>query len=159
MSELNVRIVKLEAMRVASLYGFGPQPEEQAWQKLEAWAKPRGYLDDLEQHRIFGFNNPNPSHSTPNYGYELWIMVGEDVEPEGEVRILEFRGGLYAVTHLADPFTNPYQTIPEGWKQLSMWVEDSPHKPASHQWLEEHLRTPETPAGSWSLDLYLPISE
>ena len=34
MSELNVRIVKLEPMQVVSFLGFGESPEELAWGKL-----------------------------------------------------------------------------------------------------------------------------
>ena len=70
MSQLDVRVEKLPPMRVASLWGFGPQPEDIAWQKLRAWAGPRGLLDKPEEHPIFGFNNPNPSAGSPNYGYE-----------------------------------------------------------------------------------------
>jgi hypothetical protein len=40
-----------------------------------------------------------------------------------------------------------------------MWMEDSPYKHGAHQWLEEHLRTEQTPPGAWSMDLYLPIIE
>jgi hypothetical protein len=42
MSELEIRIVELEPMRVASVYGFGESPELQAWEKLIAWAGPKG---------------------------------------------------------------------------------------------------------------------
>ena len=49
MSELDVRIVKLEPMRVASLWGYGPEPETIAWEKLRAWADPKGLLDDFDK--------------------------------------------------------------------------------------------------------------
>jgi hypothetical protein len=73
MNNLNAQIVKLEPMRMASAYGFGENPEEQAWQKLAGWAKPRGFLDDKTAHPVFGFNNPNPKPENPKYGYEFWI--------------------------------------------------------------------------------------
>jgi hypothetical protein len=76
MSELNMRIVKLDAMRVASAQGFGENPEEQAWEKLLAWAEPQGLLADQDAVRFFGFNNPNPSPGSPNYGYDQWVTVG-----------------------------------------------------------------------------------
>src|SRR5512136_1885712 len=98
MSQLDVRTVKLEPMRVASAYGFGPEPEGIASSKLNAWAKPKGLLGDQEHHPTFGFNNPNPSPSSPNYGYELWMQVGPDAQPEGDITIKNFPGGLYAVT-------------------------------------------------------------
>ncbi|NIW49114.1 MAG: MerR family transcriptional regulator, partial [Gammaproteobacteria bacterium] len=68
MSELPVRIVKLEPMTIASTYGFGEQPEIEAWEKLLSWAREIGL--SLKDHRFFGFNNPNPSPGSPNYGYE-----------------------------------------------------------------------------------------
>jgi DNA gyrase inhibitor GyrI len=158
MNDIEVRIVKLPPMRVASVHGFGREPENQAHEKLRAWAGPRGYLDDPEHHRIFGFNNPNPSPGSPNYGYELWITVGPEVKPEGEVRILGFAGGLYAVTGLLE-VGDPYVTIPDAWKRLHKWCEDSKYKFGTHQWLEEHLPAKDTTWGQWTLDLYLPIAE
>jgi DNA gyrase inhibitor GyrI len=158
MSELQVSIVKLEPMRVASVQGFGAEPEAEAHQKLEAWAGARGYLDDLAHHRVFGFNNPSPTPGSPNYGYELWITVGPEVEAEGDARIIEFGGGLYAVTRMVS-IDDPYESIPDTWKKLYQWMENSKYRMGTHQWMEEHLRLPETPAGNWSLDLYLPIVE
>jgi DNA gyrase inhibitor GyrI len=159
MEDTSIRIVRLEPFRAASFYGFGASPEEQAQGKLLAWAGPRGYLDDPQGHRIFGFNNPSPSAGTPNYGYEYWMTVGPDVEPEGEMRVVAFQGGLYAVHRLPDPFNDPWKSIPEGWQQLTTWLESSRYQMAGHQWLEEHFKYELTPPGQWSLDLYLPIAE
>jgi AraC family transcriptional regulator len=145
-------------MRVASVYGFGKEPEGLAHDKLQAWAKPKGYLDNPEHHRVFGFNNPNPSPSSPNYGYELWITVDPTVEPEGDVRIMDFKGGLYAVTRCVIR-GDQYDVIGATWKKLGMWCEDSKYQFASHQWLEEHLLVKGTPEGDWALDLYMPIAE
>ena len=160
MSELEVRIVKLEPIRVASVYGFGDSPESVAWEKMVAWAKPKGMLDNPEKHRIFGFNNPNPSPGSPNYGYEFWITVDADVEPEGEVRIQDFSGGLYAVTR-CEVKGEPHHTIPETWKKLVKWLVDSEYDHASHQWLEEHHWPDASPGDidAMVLDLYAPIDE
>ncbi len=98
MTEIDVRIVTLKPMRVAAALGFGEQPELLAWDKILSWAKPLGLLDDLKAVRFFGFNNPDPSPGSPNYGYEQWIVVGPDVKAEGDIKIKDFSGGLYAVT-------------------------------------------------------------
>ena len=45
MEALNVRIVRLDPMRVASAYGFGPSPEDIVWQTLLDWGKAGGLLD------------------------------------------------------------------------------------------------------------------
>ncbi len=154
MNELNVRIIKLEPMRVASAYGFGPSPELLAWQNLVAWARPKGFLDDPEKHRIFGFNNPDPSSGSPNYGYEFWIEVEPDVVPEGEIRVKDFGGGLYAVTGCAGA-----ENITATWKKLVEWVAESRYENGRHQWLEQHFNLDIAAPDEMRLDLLLPIAE
>jgi DNA gyrase inhibitor GyrI len=158
MSEFEVRIVQLPPLRVASVLGFGGQPELQSWEKLVAWAKPKGFLDRPEQHRIFGFNHPDPSPGSPNYGYEYWMVVGSEAQPEGEITIKEFLGGLYAVAR-CEILGDPYQAIPATWQKLVEWREASQYRSATHQWLEEHLETTKMQEGEFTLDLYLPIAE
>jgi DNA gyrase inhibitor GyrI len=157
MADLDVRIVTLAPLRVASFHGFGTGPEEIAMAKLEAWAKPRGFLNAPQEHRIFGFNNPDPSPGSANYGYEFWIVVGDDVQSNGEAAVKEFGGGLYAVTRC--DVKDPWQDIPSTWKKLVAWCENSPYRMANHQWLEEHIVMPATrPPQQFVLDLYLPIA-
>lgn len=158
MSDLEVRIVKLEPMRVASLYGFSKEPEGEAWKKLEAWARPKGYLDARVEHRIFGFNNPDPSNGSPNYGYEVWITVGPEVEPEGEVMILGFDGGYYAVTR-CEVRGGDYAVIGDTWKKLVTWREDSKYERGHYQWLEETIPEEGLQEGEFTLDLHLPIDK
>ena len=157
MSELDVRIVKLDPMRVASFWGFGESPEAEAWEKALAWAEPRGLPDDPEKHPVFGFDNPGPSAGSPNYGYEVWIAVDPDAVPEGDARILGFDGGLYAVTRCEVP-KGQLDVIGTTWKRLVTWREDSRYKCGTHQWLEESLPL-DLPDTEFVLDLYLPIAE
>lgn len=155
---LSVRIVRLPALHVASVHGFGKEPEAAAWQQLTAWAGPLGLLAKPEAHRIFGFNNPNPAPGSPNYGYEFWIIVGTDVAPSAGVELKDFPGGLYAVTR-CEVHNDPGDQIPATWQQLVRWRESSKYKSARHQWLEEHISTSGLTEGDFTLDLYLPIAE
>ncbi|UCF28075.1 MAG: GyrI-like domain-containing protein [Chloroflexota bacterium] len=152
MSELPVRIVKLEPMTIASTYGFGEQPEIEAWEKLLSWAREKGL--NLKDHRFFGFNNPNPSPGSPNYGYEQWITVKKDEKPAEGIEIKEFSGGLYAVTRCEG-----LQHITEIWKQLAIWREESKYLEAPHQWLEECFTPEATRIEDYVFDLYAPIAE
>ena len=150
MSELEVRIVELEPMRVACAHGYGKSPEELATEKMLAFMEARGItFDDI---RWFGFNNPNPSPGSPNYGYDVWIQVDPDVEGEGDIEIKEFEGGLYGVTRLKE-----VSNIGDVWGQLVHWREDSPYQKGHHQWLENLLVHPRTPYDDYTFDLYLPI--
>ena len=152
MTELDVRIVRLEPIRVVMTYGFGKEPEGIAWQRLRDWAAAQGI--DLRGQRLFGFNNPDPSPGSPNYGYEQWLVIGPEAEVSGEVEVKEFSGGRYAVTRCEG-----LQTIGQVWRALLGWREQSGYAAGGHQWLEECL-TPE--AATWEeyvFDLYLPIAE
>jgi effector-binding domain-containing protein len=154
MSELEVRIVQLEPMRVASVLGFGSSPEEQATDKMLAFMAARGL--EFEQIRWFGFNNPNPSPGSPNYGYEVWVTVGPEVLGEGDVTIKEVPARLYAVTRFKG-----LENIGRVWHELVAWFQDSPYKAPPHwnECLENLLTHPRTPYDQYVFDLYLPIAE
>jgi AraC family transcriptional regulator len=155
MSDLDVEIVFLEPMRVASIRAFGKSPERQAWQKLCAWAEPKGYLDRLAEHPVFGFNNPGPSPDSSEYGYEFWISVSGDEKSGGGIEIKEFPGGFYAVTSCR-LFGDP--NIMQTWQLLWDWLQAS-----ELQWRETHeLERPRDPMAdeqALEFELYLPIEK
>ena len=154
MSDLEVRIVKLEPMRVASVLGFGSSPEEQATDKMLAFMAARGL--EFEQIRWFGFNNPNPSPGSPNYGYEVWVTLGPETQGEADVTIKDVPARLYAVTRFEG-----LENIGRVWQELVAWFEDSSYKrpPYWDQCLENLLTHPRTPYDRYAFDLYLPIAE
>ena len=154
MNNLVVRLVQLEPMRVATAYGFGANPEELAWRSLVAWAGPKCFLDDLEAHPIFGLNNPYPGSGNPKYGYEFWIKVDPEVEPEGLIRIEEFFGGPYAVTRCE--VKGEPDRIPKTWQKLSNWCKDNHHTPGHHPALERFLSSPGD-LEHLVMDLYCPL--
>jgi DNA gyrase inhibitor GyrI len=166
MSNLDVRIVRLEPSRVVAAYAFGSSPEMHAWESLMSWAKAQGLLNAPTLPRFFGFNNPVPDPGSPNYGYEQWMTIAPDVTASvtaamianSEVQAKEFSGGLYAVTRCR------LSEIRETWKRLTEWNEEGPYRLAHHQWLEECL-TPPVPVAVTATerdlvyDLYLPIAQ
>ena len=157
MSDIEVRIVKLPPIRVACVNGFGEGPEGMAFDKMKAWATAHNLLG--KSYRLFGYNNPDPSPGSPNYGYDVWITVDKSVQADSEARIIEFPGGLYAVTRLE--VHNPGGDIPATWQKLVKWMEGSKYRHGRHQWLEEHIGPLEEMGGEqpFTLDLHLPITE
>ncbi|HBY06856.1 MAG TPA: hypothetical protein DEH22_03390 [Chloroflexi bacterium] len=153
MTEIEVRIVNLEPMRVISAYGFGAEPESIAWEKIKTFAQKNNLQLENNSTTTFGFNNPNPSVGSPNYGYEIWLPVDEIIQPEGDLRLVGFRGGLYAVTTFKG-----LENIGEVWGKLAKWAEGSKYKRAHHQWLEE-LTTYGLSPEEYVFNLYLPIAE
>ena len=155
-AQFNVSIVRLEPIRVACVSGFGAGPEEIAFEKMRKLISETGLDRDGQTHRFFGFNNPSPTAASPNYGYDVWVTVGPEFSAAGDVRVLSFPGGLYAVTR-THPLTG--EEIPAAWQQLVAWREASRYRPASHQWLEEHIGDIHLSFPDLDLDLYLPVAE
>ncbi|MHA2118827.1 MAG: AraC family transcriptional regulator, partial [Candidatus Thorarchaeota archaeon] len=162
MDELEVRIEKLEPMRVASIQAISKSPENEAWNKMRTWAEPRGLLDDVKKNPVFGFNNPNPSPGKEEYGYEFWIKVGDDAEPEGDIKIKEFEGGLFAVTTTplkADPiYSEDGHHFIGAWKRLGDWIKSSKYEFGDQQCLER-AHDPGASEDDLILDLYWSIKE
>ena len=154
MLEIDVRMVKLPPLYVASALGFGKEPESIAWDKIFAFLKERELWAKMSGLEFYGFNNPDPSPGSPNYGYEQWVVVPGSIEGTDEVATKDFDGGLYAVTRCKG-----IPHIFETWKKLFAWREDSPYMAGSHQWLEKWVN-PSNEEMDWEkmiMDLYLPI--
>ena len=158
MENQKIRIINLPAMRVASFYAFSSSPETDAWEKVVTWAKAHTCWHEPPATRIFGFNNPDLSEGSPNYGYELWLTIGPDIPLDDKVTVKEFSEGMYAVLR-CDVYGNPWALIPASWGILVKWMESSHYKHGNHQWLEEHLTRFESNENGFVLDLYIPISE
>ena len=156
MEKIDVRFVHLPPYRVASAHAYSAQPEYQAWETLVAWAQPKGLLDPAQGRRIFGFDNPSPSAGSPNYGYEFWLTVDDTVQPADPIEIKHFPGGYFAVTRVKG-----VENIFNTWKALVTWCENSPHRMADNQCLEEQIGSLNIKASDeeLTLDLYLPIAE
>jgi AraC family transcriptional regulator len=157
MNDIEVRIVTLPPMRVMCVNGFGEGPEGMAFDQMRAWAASHDQLG--KPHRIFGYNNPDPSPGSPNYGYDVWITVDEALQGDEEARIIDFPGGLYAVTRIE--VNEPGKEIPAAWQKLVKWMESSKYRHGRHQWLEEHIGTLDKAGNAlpFTLDLHLPITE
>jgi effector-binding domain-containing protein len=144
----------MDPMRVASVIGFGPSPEAQAAKKMRAFMAAKGL--NWEGVRWYGFNNPNPSPGSPNYGYEVWITVGPEVEGDGEVTIREIPARRYVMAHC-----DGLHRIGEDWKKLVLWLEQSRYRWPAHcsECLEHLLTHPDRPEAEYAFDLYLPIAD
>ncbi len=163
--DLFVQVVELEPMRVASVRAFSGSPENDAWEKMRAWAEPQGLLDDLTKHPVFGFNNPNPSPGQKEYGYEFWIRMGAHFKGESEIEAKDYEGGLFAVTtskiweEMHSDFGKEHEYL-ESWKKLVDWVILS--KKYEMDESRQCLEKPHDPNATFKemvLDLYQPIKE
>ena len=77
MKEIEVNIVTLDQMIVASAYAFSRSPEEEAYRNLRTWADSKGINQQWDWNPVFGFNNPSPKPGQSEYGYEYWLVLDE----------------------------------------------------------------------------------
>ena len=156
MSDIDVKIITLAPMQVASALGFGEGPEVLAWEKIFNFLRQKGLWEDMESLNYYGFNNPDPTPASPNYGYEQWVVIPEAISGTEEVEIKQFPGGTYAVA-LCEGIPNIFQR----WKELFAWREDSPYQAGSHQWLEkwENPTKEGLSEEDMVMALYLPIQK
>jgi AraC family transcriptional regulator len=153
MVPLNVRMVTLPAFRVACFSGFGVSPEMVAWEKLSQWGTKNGILPVREGTRIFGFNDPDPSPGSPNYGYTFWVTISKEQNCQG-IQTLEYTGGQYVVTPCP-----AVEEIAEIWKRFNHWIEQSSYVYGPYQWLEEVFLKDGSADFFDHFDLYMPIQK
>ncbi len=151
MDDFEVKIVTLPPMQAASFHGYGPNPEELAHEEALKWLKNQDLLKE-DAFRHFGFNNPNPSAGSPNYGYEIWLIPTNGLPSDHNAKKVAFAGGLYAVAYCPS-----LEVISEVWQKLVAWRDTSEYEAGSHQWLEEIHQPWNLPRASLQFDLYLPL--
>ncbi|MFB0543934.1 MAG: GyrI-like domain-containing protein [Candidatus Bathyarchaeia archaeon] len=158
---MEVRIERLEAMRAAYVHVLSETPEIDAGKKIMEWAKPKGLIEEGSGARLFG-RNTFPTDNPEPHGYEFFLTVGPDVEPEGDIEIREIPSGLYAVLR----FKN-LDNIRKAWELLWRWIKESEYeeigwKKGEHGWIngfEEHLNPLEESTKEWVFDLWVQLKE
>ena len=154
----NVRIVKLPAMTVAAYCVVSATPEIDCAKVFDPFVLGNN-LHNKSGFRSFGFNNPDPSEDSAEYGYETWVTITEDFDVPAPFTKKHFTGGLFASTSAT------LNEIGERWTQLYNWCEksDKYEFDSSLQWLEEltmdyeEFISEQTPDGEKQLDLLMPI--
>lgn len=114
-----VGIVHVPPATVAASHCIGPSPEEHAGQPVDRFVRETGLCGIKPGVRHFGLNHPNPSPERPDYGYEMWVTIPDDMEVPPPLLKKRFSGGLYAAHAIAmGQF--------EQWEWLCRWVRESP---------------------------------
>jgi AraC family transcriptional regulator len=144
-------------MRVAFLRHVGPYDDgalSATWDRLLAWAGPRGLLGPRTQ--FLGIDHDNP-HVTPpdRLRYDACVTLDRPLAPEGEVGVQEVPGGEYAVvTH-----RGPYETLSETYARLyGDWLPRSGREPADTPSFQAYRNTPrDTAPDDLLTDVYVPL--
>jgi DNA-binding transcriptional MerR regulator/DNA gyrase inhibitor GyrI len=116
---LNVRILHLPPMTVASYHYIGNEPEEAVGERTSRFIQESKLYEAKPDARMFGFNHPNPGILEDGlHGYEDWVTIPEDFPLPEDFARKQFPGGLYAALTIRFP---EFQY----WWELNKWVEAS----------------------------------
>ena len=168
---MGIIIKELPGMRAACYRVIWRAPEDDCWAHIKAWAEKNGVFES--NYRIFGFNNPNPGEmkklldkngqayfvadNNPEYGYEFFITVNEDVLPETGrgVEIKTVKGGRFAVMSIG--VGCELHDIEKGWGKFNRLLKDGGYQ-TTGRWFEEHLEFAAVPdPDHFRMDLYVEI--
>lgn len=162
MNDLEIRIERLETLRVVCVHVLSDNPEEDAGKQIIKWAEARRLHERRLKPRLFG-RNIYPTDNPEPHGYEFFLTVTPDIEPEGGVETSEIAGGLYAVLRFTD-----LNKIREAWQYLWDWIKESEYehmgwKKSKHGWVngfEERLNWYEKkPQTEWIFDLWIQLKK
>ncbi len=153
---MDVRMVTLDPMWVASVRVTGESPERDAVAKICEWAAGKGFLAETARHPIYGFDNPPFGRRGGPRGYEVWIRIDREGDADQAVDLKRFDGGRYAVMRCV-VHGDPMAEIPAAWGHLAEWVRAQGHKLGPHQSLEMHI-DPAAAGSKFVIDLYCPVA-
>ncbi len=154
-STMDVRIERLEPMRVAFVRHIGPYNQaSEAWEKLCTRLGSEGLLGgDV---RFVGVCYDDPEVTTPeNVRYDACVTVDEDFEGQADLGVQTIGGGEYAVvTHFG-----PYEGLGRTYAELyGRWMPQHGRQPRSEPCLEFYLNDPEGADPEDLLtDIYAPL--
>lgn len=131
----DVRYETLDSMWVIKGMKAGNEPEDEIINLFQQFKETQ----HIASNREFGFDVPLEEDSKEKgwRGYEFWISVNKDVidkifkdqdqytfldTPLTYVQVPSFR---YVALRITDPFADPFERIPTGWKALVRWLEDN----------------------------------
>lgn len=155
---MEVMITRKEALRVACARAVGPykQSAGEAWNKMMAWAGPKGLFGPST--RCIGVGYDNPSTTAPELlRYDACVTVGPEVDGEGEIVVSELPGGEYAtVVH-----KGPYEELEKTYMWFyGVWLPQSGREPAMRPGYEVYLNDPtRTPPEELLTEINMPLEE
>ncbi len=164
----DVRYEAILPMTVISGVAVGSEPEDQIISLMNQMASEYGIVVQ----RQFGFDSPveGDQDATVYRGYEYWLVV-QPTEisklpspsftfEQTSIHTKQIPGYRYATLTIENPFENPFERIPGGWKALLSWLEahdfkDAGPKLVTGNCLEEVITSEDTT--NTVMHIYVPI--
>ena len=152
---MDVRTETVDPMKVVFMRHVGPYVEVgPTWEKLMAWAGPRGLMGPST--KCLGISHDDPDVTPADkIRSDACVVVDREIETEGDVGRQEIPGGEYAVvTH-----RGPYEELNRTWKGLmGGWFPKSGREPGTGPCFEVYRNSPQTAKPEDLLtDIYVPL--
>ena len=117
----DLRTETVPAFRYVKYAVISGDPEGDAISKVTGIAKENG----VDQPKVIGWDFPFVSQEQINvyhmHGYEAAWILPEGVTPK-DAQIYEQSAHRYAAIHIANPFINPFVTIPNAYRTLNEYM-------------------------------------
>ncbi len=155
-----VKFVKLPKMKIAMYTAISLNPEDDAINFMNNWARENGILDVKDYTpRNFGWDYPQLTREQKAKnlrGYGYCYTIPKDFIPKSEgAEITNIEEREYAVMRITDPFKDAFVAIPKGWVKLDNYVQNiafrKPYK--TDYFMEEIIQI----NGVTYMDIYFPV--
>jgi AraC family transcriptional regulator len=156
---LEVQVRRLAPRTIAYLRHVGPYKGDTAlfrrlFEKLFAWAEPRGLMSPNMQYLSLIQDNPNLTPAA-RQRLEVALVVPEGTAANGEIGVKTLEGGIYATARV-------HVSIEEyaaQWNALVWdWLPGSGYQPDQRPALEFYLNNPDTdPERKYRVEICLPV--
>jgi DNA gyrase inhibitor GyrI len=161
MRDMDVRIERRTTLHAIYIHALSDTPEEDAMNRIITWAEAKGLHQAQVKPRLFG-RNSYPTDNPEPHGYECFLTVSSEYRPQGDFRVVEIDGGVYAVLR----FTNLFN-IQDAWQHLWNWIKEHDYEHSGmtkgkHGWVngfEEYRNWYEhKPPDEWEFDLWAQLT-
>lgn len=119
-------VVYIDELYVLARRVISNNPEEQVIELQQKYKND----NNLQVIREFGFDIPvsDEDQSKGKRGYEYWLCVDKETYesiPDVDIpKKLRIPGSKYITLSIQEPFQNPFERIPNGWKKLSSYLDE-----------------------------------
>jgi DNA gyrase inhibitor GyrI len=153
---MKATIKRLPELKVVCFEGYSPEPEMQAFRKVEEWIRD---LPVDEDRRIFGHNIDTEGNLSPdpqNAGYKVLVSVSDFPADLKGIKTDVINPGKFAVVSTGGKIESAGQWVMDGWQKMNQLIDSEKLKiKSSPRWYEEHLPSPDP--DSMMMDLYLEL--
>lgn len=124
----NVTVRKIPAFKMARYVMISPNPEDDVQNYMKAWAQKSGLLTAHPDVKLIGWDFPFVSQEQQTrfglHGYAAAYILPEGFEPDCPgVEIAQNKEAEYAVITVTEPFIQPFERIPTGYKHIMEYLQ------------------------------------